>query len=140
MTSKLCLGYGGGGRGGFRHMTDICVCSNPVLQCQYSHLYLYQPSVAMSVLTLISVSTQFCQVSTHTYICINPVLPSQYSHLYLYQPSVAISVLTLKSVSTQCCHINTHVVLIKNPEHQGREFGWVPLREELLVYLDEALQ
>jgi len=51
-----------------------------------------------------------------------------------------MSVLTIISLSTQCCHVSTHVVLIKHPEHQGREFGRVPLREELLVYLDEALQ
>jgi hypothetical protein len=51
-----------------------------------------------------------------------------------------MSVPTLISLLTQCCHISTHVVLIKHPEHQGREFGRVPLREELLVYLDEALQ
>jgi hypothetical protein len=103
---------------------------NPVLLCQYSHLY--QPSVAMSV--LISLSPQYCYVSTH--ISINPVLLCLYS--YLYHPSVVISVLT--SLSTQCCYVSTHIVLIKHPEHQGREFGRVPLREELLVYLDEALQ
>ena len=51
-----------------------------------------------------------------------------------------MSVLTLISLPIQCCHISTYVVLIKHPEHQGREFGRVSLREELLVYLDEALQ
>ena len=111
----------------------------PAQCCHVStHTYLYRPSVAMSVLTFISLSTQCYHVSTHTYlyqpsvtmlvhthIPINPVLPCQYTHI---------------SLSTQCCHVSTHVVLIKHPKHQGREFGRVPLREELLIYLDEALQ
>jgi hypothetical protein len=37
-------------------------------------------------------------------------------------------------------HISTHIVFVEYPEHQGRKLGRVPLREELLVDLDEALQ
>ena len=51
-----------------------------------------------------------------------------------------MSVLTPISLATQCCHVSTHVVLIKHPEDQGRELRWVSVWEELLVYLDEALQ
>jgi hypothetical protein len=44
------------------------------------------------------------------------------------------------SLRSESCDVSTHIVFVEDPEHQGRKLGRVPLREELLVDLDEALQ